>query len=233
MIMAGTAQTDRKGTGAEGYLVDADEHKKPLIIAFGGIAGQFHQPLFEFKKFLQANLDCHFIYLRDMKQSWYHQGVLGLGDTIPQVAQRLQEIIGTINHSKVLTIGGSMGGYAALLFGHLVGADRMLAFSPQTFICKELMDRHGDHRLDEPLHRMWSSCDLLYPDLKEVPLDPTRAHIIYGTWDIKDVIHSERMSVRTTAVPGDHGVVKQMRNDGRLIKLIKKELGNGDLPAPM
>lgn len=218
--MADTPQSDKKAVGAEGYLVDHDKNKKPIIIAFGGIAGQIHQPLFEFKRFMQSQLDCHFIYLKDMKQSWYQKGVVGLGEDIPQVAQKLRDILKDINHTKVITIGSSMGGYASLLFGHLIGADHMLAFGPQTFICEKLMEKHGDHRLDAPLSAMRASCQPIYTDLAKLHIDKEKAYILYGTCDSHDNIHAEHMNVRITALPGDHGVVKRLRDNGTLLKII-------------
>ena len=37
----------------------------------------------------------------------------------------------------IITIGGSMGGYAALLFGSLLPVNGIIAFGPQTFIDKD------------------------------------------------------------------------------------------------
>ena len=80
------------------YLIDANEELKPLIISFGGISGQIYQPVFEFKRFLQNNVNCHFIFIKDTNQSWYHNGAIGLGESIIELKLNLLKIIKKINY---------------------------------------------------------------------------------------------------------------------------------------
>ena len=204
------------------YLVDSDIYRKPLIIAFGGISGQIHQPLFEFKTFLQNNIDCHFIYLKDTKQAWYQLGVVGLGDTITDVSNNLKEIIKNINYSTIITIGSSMGGYAAMLFGSLIGANSILAFGPQTFICPNRLRAVGDTRVIGPIDAMHAVVNVMYDDLTKLDYGQGDINIIYGNEDALDRIHAERIrGARITAYSGNHSVVKTLRDNGILIQIIK------------
>lgn len=207
------------------YLVDHDDTTKPLIITFGGISGQFHQPLFEFKKFLQKNVDCHFIYLKDTKQAWYQRGVVGLGDTIPEVVQSLKNIIKNINYSKTITLGSSMGGYAALLFGKLLEVDKILAFVPQTFISQKDLRTQGDLRFIGPIDAMHASTQVIHDDLSKFVYKDGQVTIVYGKDELIDKIHADKIRNATLEpYEGGHCVVKTLRDKGILIKIIQNLL---------
>ena len=207
------------------YLVDHDDTTKPLIITFGGISGQFHQPLFEFKKFLQKSVDCHFIYLKDTKQAWYQRGVVGIGDTIPEVVQSLKNIIKNINYSKIITLGSSMGGYAALLFGKLLEVDKILAFVPQTFISQKDLRTHGDLRFIDPIDAMHASTRVIYDDLSKFDYKDGQVTIVYGKDELIDKVHADKIRNATLeSYEGGHCVVKTLRDKGILIKIIQNLL---------
>jgi len=206
------------------YLVDCDKSLKPLIITFGGICGNISQPLFEFKTFLQKNIDCHFIYMRDSNQSWYHNGVLGLGDTIDELKQNIIKIIETINYSKIITIGSSMGGFASLLFGRFINVDGIISFSPQTFIDKCNRSIYNDSRWTNQIKKLYSNVDEVHGDLLKLDFDGIKVYIIYGNKDELDKIHSERMRIKKNIIvssyDGNHNVVRTLRDDGTLVKII-------------
>ncbi|MHC5544551.1 hypothetical protein ACYOEI_40490, partial [Singulisphaera rosea] len=52
----------------------------------------------------------------------------------------------SIGPSEVITIGQSMGGYAAVLFGMLLNADRIVAFGPLSHLDPAEAERYGDRR---------------------------------------------------------------------------------------
>ena len=74
------------------------------------------------------------ILLRDNRNAWYHRGVPGLGSDVDEVAASLKDFVRSIRPSRVVTIGQSMGGYASLMFGALIGADKSIAFGPLSFL---------------------------------------------------------------------------------------------------
>src|SRR5690242_18628009 len=68
-------------------------NNKTLFITFGGIKhglGMDVQP-FEFSRSLQ-NKHADTLYLRDRKQMWYQQGVIGAGDSILEVSSYVKTI---------------------------------------------------------------------------------------------------------------------------------------------
>lgn len=206
------------------YLVEFNKDIKPLIITFGGISGGIHGPLFEFKKFLSKNIDCHVIFIRDTNQSWYHKGVIGLGENINEVKNNIREIINKINYSMIITIGGSMGGYAALLFGSLLPVNGIIAFGPQTFIDKDNIKKYKDNRFESQMENLYNNNnDDTYYDLSKLSFQNINVQIIYGSKCDLDKIHAERMKNKNVIVTGEcfgHGVVKNLRDNGMLVKII-------------
>jgi pimeloyl-ACP methyl ester carboxylesterase len=133
-----------------GCLVDQVQPNRPLLISFG-FAEWKEMPDFDFfgrsKKFeSRTNLKLNRILIRDIKNAWYHRGVPGLGSHVDEVAATLRGLIRSIRPSRVWTIGQSMGGYAALLFGMLLEADRIIAFGPLSHLDHEEAIRYGDRR---------------------------------------------------------------------------------------
>ena len=69
------------------------------------------------------------IFVRDVYKQWYAEGINDQYNTIEKLGQLL--IQETKEFRQITTIGSSSGGYAAVLFGKMVGADLVLAFCPQ------------------------------------------------------------------------------------------------------
>jgi hypothetical protein len=205
------------------YLVEFNKDIKPLIITFGGIGVKIHKPLFEFKKFLSKNIDCHVIFIKDTNQSWYHKGVIGLGENINEIKNNIKEIINKINYSMIITIGGSMGGYAALLFGSLLSVNGIIAFGPQTFIDKDNREKYKDNRWKSQIENIHNNYDNTYYDLSKLSFQNINAQIIFGYDHRLDKIHADRMKNKNINVTGEccgHSVVKNLRDNGMLVKMI-------------
>jgi hypothetical protein len=116
------------------YLVDEIFAGEPLIISFGFVSWD-GPPQFDFysrtKKLSQlAKKPINRILVRDLSNSWYQRGIPGLGKTVDEVVDSLKQLIDQIAPSKVITIGQSMGGYAAIMFGQLLDVNQIIAFGP-------------------------------------------------------------------------------------------------------
>jgi Cupin-like domain len=141
---------DVRNNLTDGYLVDKVFPNELLIISFGFVAWK-GVPGFDFygrtKKLEQlVNRPINRILLRDFDNAWYHRGVRGLGNNIDEVCDRLQELISEIAPSRVVTIGQSMGAYAAILFGQLLGVDQILAFGSLSYLNSQKAIEMGDTR---------------------------------------------------------------------------------------
>ena len=79
-----------------------------------------------------AALPLNVIYLRDFKFRSFLAGVEGLGDGPEASAAGLRQLAGDLGSDRLLMLGLSSGGFAAMRYGALAGADGVLAFAPLT-----------------------------------------------------------------------------------------------------
>src|SRR6056297_2800977 len=116
------------------YKLDVKEVTRalPLVIAFNGLQIQSQ---FNFEATLKG-LPVHALYLCDRQYSWYLMPLdenefrnveAGTGHSRGEAAvvanvRTIQRLITGINYSHIATVGVSMGGFAALLYGPLLGA---------------------------------------------------------------------------------------------------------------
>ncbi len=80
------------------------------------------------------------IYLRDVFKQWYLKGINRDIDSTEKLCEWLRE---ETKGMKVYTVGSSAGGYAAVLFGSLLEADKVVAFNPQ-FEMESLLQRSNE-----------------------------------------------------------------------------------------
>ena len=130
------------------HLIDSET----VVVAFSGL-GTLEGGRHAFN-FLSFSADATFssILVRDPEDCWYHGSVPGIGRGCRALASHLAER--TSGYRRVVCIGASMGGYAALLFGHLLGADRVLAFGPQVLLDPAVLRSFGDLRWIERIDRI-------------------------------------------------------------------------------
>jgi len=202
---------------------------EPLLMAFGGIAGRMAAfPPFEFFK-LTRHLPVNKAYFRDLDQRWYHGGLRGVTGSIGETSEYLRGMMSGCRARRTVLFGSSMGGYAALLFGSLIRADAVHAFSPHTW----LRDRRSIRNRDKlkALHEEFSG---EYFDLSDVPRAPAGSgedHVYYDAKDRKDrrqVAHLEtgrRLHLHLHPYRGGgHNLVKYLKAAGELEKLVTSSL---------
>jgi hypothetical protein len=135
---------------------------------------------------------------------------------------------------RVVTVGTSAGGYAALLLGSLIGAHDVLAFSPQTFIDRWHRLWHRDRRWKKEMRAVQSSPGLIrrYLDLRR-PLASsgvgTRFQLHFCERHRLDRIHARRLAGLpgvdlVSHAEGGHRLVRFLRDQGRLPKLLLRAL---------
>jgi pimeloyl-ACP methyl ester carboxylesterase len=72
------------------------------------------------------------ILCRDEHGIWYHKGLSPETPDYPSSVAWLLEILSELAANTSIAVGTSSGGYAALLYGHLLRVDSVHAFSPHT-----------------------------------------------------------------------------------------------------
>jgi hypothetical protein len=204
-----------------GIALDLEHDSSTIVIAFAGLRGFLGGfPAFEFRNIL-SSVDVKSAFFRDHYAAWYHRGVVDVGPGVDSVVVKLHELHGEAE--RVVMIGNSAGGYAALLFAALLGCEAFV-FSPQTFIAPDLLHEAGDHRWDEELHALLDSgCfDRRYGDLAPVlAASEGRFEIFYGGLDAIDEKHAERVRALDQVTVNriedcNHRVVRHLRDSGWL-----------------
>jgi hypothetical protein len=198
-----------------------DHDSTTIVIAFAGLKGFLGGfPAFEFRNVL-SSVDVKSAFFRDHYSAWYHRGVIDVGPGIDSVVAKLNELQAAAG--RVVMIGNSAGGYAALMFAALLDCEAYV-FSPQTFIEPDLLHAAGDHRWDEELHALLESggFDARYGDLAPVlAASAGRFEVFYGALDATDEQHVNRVrgleQVTVNRIENcDHRVVRHLRDSGWL-----------------
>jgi len=137
-----------------------------------------------------------------------------------------------------------MGAYAAILFGHMIQADLVIAIAPQTFIDEEQRQRYDDTRWNVLMRKFHLKIkNSPYYDLAEYlksKKTETVSLLFYGSSDRLDTLHSTRMENLNNffiyeVKDADHVSAQIMRDYGiidRLLDIVLRER-NAQLVAKM
>lgn len=175
--------------------VDDPRGSPAMLIFFAGIGGGFGGlPAFEFRHTV-AGVRTNQVFLRDPSGLWYLAGIPGAGSSADDVASYLRAECARRGAKRVVTVGNSAGGYAAILFGLLIGANEVHAFSPKTRLL-EPSDFHSPARLKFLLDH--TGREHPYLDLKRLLEEhsdgPTTVHIHYPNGDTVDATQARRVA---------------------------------------
>lgn len=234
MTVAGEGFHDAVEDPHSPLSLDASGDSRTLLLAFGGIAGRIGIPPFEFFS-LSGGMPVKRLFVRDLRQAWYHRGIPRHGGTVPAVAESLRGILARHEVDRLVVAGNSAGGYAALMFGALLGAEEVLCFAPQTVIDLDILAAMGDHRWDDRLlaHAAAGALDERFTDLRRVL--PAAAHtgttyrVYFDTSLHADRLHAERLAglegVRLYRFGhGSHGIARALRETGALQRVLRRAL---------
>lgn len=75
------------------------------------------------------DLNCNIIYLRDFKRKAFLGGVNSLGKSEDETIAKLREILEEMGVNKIITMGASFCGYAAIKYGALLKSAHVLSFA--------------------------------------------------------------------------------------------------------
>ena len=103
------------------------EGARTVVFAFTGRGHRLNMPLWLFHRWM-ARLDASVVYVRDLKDRFYLDGIASCG-SFEATVERFREICSGLNAGRILCLGNCSGGNAALRFGLKLGAERVFAFS--------------------------------------------------------------------------------------------------------
>jgi tetratricopeptide (TPR) repeat protein len=192
-----------------------NKNSSKTLLAFGGMSSGLSMPPKEFFQSLSSN-DINIIFIKDFRQCWYQQGLLGKSEDIDSTISYLRSIIPKTTDT-LITLGASAGGYAAIRFGIPLNANRIIAFSPQTLIDEETVIVFSKGCLN---HLKFDDDNL---DLKKIferyqmKMEKINIEVYYGKYNNRDRKAIEHIYEYVKAFPFD--------TDSHLLASFLKEKG--------
>jgi hypothetical protein len=107
-----------------------------VIFLFCGFANRLGLPLAVMHRWF-GKLPAHLVYLRDSQRQYYLQGIRSLGPDRAITVRELQRIARRLRARRLLCFATSGGVFAALQYGVLLKADRVLCIAGPTNIAPE------------------------------------------------------------------------------------------------
>lgn len=216
-------------------VVDLDGESTVLVVAFGSLLGRMGGiPHFEFMR-IMSRMSVKSAFIRDTEARWYHGGVGGVGSTIDALADGLVDLTEIAEAERVVYVGASSGGYAAILFSSIVPADTALTFNPQTFLAPAQRAAAGDERWPEHTMQVGPGLDTRYTDLGPIldercrPNATPRIEIHFSVTNPYDSAHAQHLahSPCVRLVPyesGVHGLPGHLKQEGRLEAILSEAI---------
>jgi hypothetical protein len=206
----------------------------PLIITFGGcgIDPDTGRAQYALRNTLRDE-DVNQIRLRDQYSCWFHNGVQGASTDIQSTVHYLRDLIQDFKADRILCSGASGGGYAAILFGSLLNVTGVVALAPQTILHRGIRcQAHGNLYLLKWTdgNGSWEHTKQQYADLLDLPPSETKIFIVYGSQDLVDAYHAQRIqhrpNIQLKKVAGDHSTaIIGARDSGMLTTLLREMRG--------
>ncbi|MFB6341489.1 hypothetical protein ACE1ET_07190 [Saccharicrinis sp. FJH62] len=137
---------------------------------------------------LRINKGSKHIFIRDIKKQWYLEGINKETDSIEKVLELLKK---ETKGYRIITMGSSAGGFAAVLFGSMLDAETILTFNGQFFI-SDLLNTSSES-INPTVFRQQNNPEInKYYSLRSFIKSPERVYYFYSDrskWDINQHNH--------------------------------------------
>ena len=226
-------------TRFSGSVLEKIGNSRTLTVAFSsydehrGANGKF-----DFYGLTRRN-DTDVILVRDVVNSWYFSIDASdrRGNTRAALMRYLSEI--TIGYDRVICLGTSMGAFGAIAFGAEIGADIILAFSPQINISLKSLDSFGNYNFRREMEMINAmSWTAPYLDLSKITTRKGRnIHAFFGKSDEFDIhlIEMVRPNPHFDIIPLDHvnhGLIHALNASGVTPKILDEAIIHGRIFQP-
>jgi len=135
-----------------------DPGDKTLLIGFCGFLMRLMLPAYQLLMHLDPQV-IDLLLVRDPNRRHFEDGAKGLGSSIEEVAESLSRFSEAAGYRRVVTLGTSAGGLAAVCVGLLNGVDRSIAICPDSPLrhpaleaCLDKVARADGPRRDVQIH---------------------------------------------------------------------------------
>lgn len=196
-----------------------------LFLSFGGVRMGAGIPPKEFHASLKGR-DAPGYFIKDFRQSWYQEGLLGHSHDVAGTVEVLRALVARHSPKHVVTLGVSAGGYAAMLFGTLLGVDRVAAFSPQIDVSHQVVKLYSGFDTPPPRQFVGEEGAASLSTLLGAQARLPDIRIYYGDAQEHDVASAEQLKdiAGVTLVPqagvSDHPVTVALKRNGQLSEIL-------------
>jgi pimeloyl-ACP methyl ester carboxylesterase len=209
---------------------DFTKQSSTMLLVCSASSDALRLPPFAFLA-VTSRIPARRLFARDVRQVWYQHGVSSFGDTIEEVAESLRVVQDAVGARRLVAVGHSAGGYAALMLGTLLGAERVVAFTPQAVIERTALAQLGDERWPRTLDRLdeLGGPDERYADLRAALARDRRAGTRYDVHYDPAVAPDERHALLLDGVPGlelhthdfeGSNLIRSLRATGELERIL-------------
>lgn len=225
---------EKPWTDKDDYLFE-DNKSDTLMLSFAGLGDANTLPTFIFYNFLKKYPNVDKLFLRDLKRKYYLTGLKNSTKNIEETVELIKSFMNKKQYKKVVAIGCSSGGYAAILYGALLNLTKVVTFAPQTVIdeAKEniIKDTHIAYSLCKSLRNYRK--DLFYKkclDLTNFIPFSTNVEIHYPLYSYSaiDRKHAEYIKHENCKLISyyskNHRIALELRDKGILEKIIQELL---------
>lgn len=164
------------------------------------------------------------IFIRDIKKQWYIEGI---SDSLSSIEKILDFLKRETAGFKVVTIGSSAGGYASVLFGQHLGAERILSFNGQ-FMVSDLLESSTEDVNPTIFRRRDDKRFLPYYSLRSFVTDPETVFYFYSNksaWDVSQLDHIKEKKINVISFNTSHHGIPFLKSSlFKVINMEKKEL---------
>ena len=212
--------------GSGDVLVRRRPAATSTVFVFSGLHGRMSTPI-EALNFWFQRPDINVVYIYDPAGLIFMAGVHGLGESFDAAAEALAELHRELGAGRLLFLGYSGGGYAALRYALVLRPERVLILSGLTFLTEEAED--GDEARLPLLVRFKRFAPGQMVDLRpmlQAQDPPLRIAAYYGALHARDVEHARNIAdlpgVTAVAVPEEerHVLIWWFHQNDRLRHLI-------------
>lgn len=167
---------------------------------------------------------CDAYYFKAKANDWYLSGFNGSDSFEHSVAELSQLVAG---YDRVVFMGNSMGGFAALAFGLKLNTGLILAFSPQTRFDQKFCAEIGEKRWKLEFEQMRRDHAVEKMAVSSLWPEPcaAKAHLFVGGSCSQDLAYLADLGLRpglqsTVFEESGHDLVHDLRSSGQLEEII-------------
>lgn len=192
-----------------------------LVLCFSGIGGRSSEvPTYEFARIATNDGRNSVLFISDPKRSWMNGEGL-----IEEMVSRAQDFGQDVGAEETVSLGHSMGGFAAIVISGFMPIKSAVALAPQYSVHPDIAGddrRWMYHRKHIIHHRIGSVADHMVPD--------TKYHVFHGLQRVEKA-QRDRFPVREnlfhTIIPGlAHQVPQKLKEKGLLEPVVRAALAN-------